>query len=441
MNTRDTLYARESDGHLMIGGMDTSDLAKEYGTPLYVMDEAQIRKMCAVFRETLKSEYPNSIALYASKAFSCTAIYHIVASEGLGVDVVSRGELFTALRGGTNPQNIYFHGNNKTPDELQYAISSGVGTIVADSAEEIDKISEIARQNGVTQDVLIRINPGVEAHTHHFIQTATVDCKFGFSVQNGQAEEIIKYATTKENVNLKGVHSHIGSQIFEKKSFVLAVQKVTDFAQKMKVEHGIEFTELNFGGGYGIWYTEGDAKLQPKDYAEYVKAITDTLKAECKEKGLKLPRLVLEPGRSIVGEAGITLYTVGGIKRIPNVRTYIAIDGGMFDNPRYALYEAAYTAVCANRANAPATEIVSIAGKCCESGDLICADVKMPPVTIGETIAILSTGAYNYAMASNYNRNKIPPVVLVNDGKAELIVAPQTDEDLVRNDRVPQRLK
>ncbi len=441
MNTRDTLYARASDGHLMIGGMDANDLAREFGTPLYVMDEAHIRKMCAVFRETLKTEYPNSIALYASKAFSSTAIYHIVASEGLGVDVVSRGEFFTALRGCINPKNVYFHGNNKTTDELQYAISNGVGTIVADSTEEIDKISRIAKENGITQNILIRINPGVEAHTHHFIQTATVDCKFGFSVQNGQAEKIIKYASKIENINLKGVHSHIGSQIFEKKSFVLAVQNVMGFALHMKTVYNIEFAELNFGGGFGIWYSEGDAKLQPQDYAEYIKAITDTLKSECKNKGLKLPRLVLEPGRCIVGEAGITLYTVGGIKKIPGVRTYVAIDGGMFDNPRYALYEAAYTAVSAEHANAQATEIVSIAGKCCESGDLIGMDIKLPHVKIGETLAILSTGAYNYSMASNYNRNKIPPVVLVNDGKAELIVAPQTDEDLVRNDRVPQRIK
>lgn len=440
MNTRETLYADEND-RLIIGGADAASLAREYGTPLYALDEAHIRKMCAVFRDTLKRAYGNAKALYASKALSCLAVYKIIKSEGLGADVVSRGELFTALRAGFDAREIYFHGNNKTADELEYAVSSGVGTIVADSEEEIDLISSAARKAGVTQDILIRINPGVEAHTHHFVQTATVDSKFGFSVKNGQAEACVKHALDAANVRLKGVHSHIGSQIFEKKSFVLAVDAVTDFTRLIKEKYAFEFTELNFGGGFGIWYSEGDRKIPAEGYAEYAETLAEALKKACAEKDIRLPALVLEPGRSIVGEAGITLYTVGAIKEIPGVRKYVAVDGGMFDNPRYALYEAKYTAVPAERVNAPAADVVSVAGKCCESGDLISADIRLAKVKRGDILAVFSTGAYNYSMASNYNRNKIPPVVLVKDGKAELIVAPQTDEDLIRNDRIPERLK
>ena len=441
MNTRDTLKINER-GHLEIGGADCVDLAKEFGTPLYVYDEAYIREMMRIYKKTIERCYNgNGEVLYASKAFSCKAIYRIADQENIGIDVVSGGELFTALQAGFPAEKIYMHGNNKLAYEIGEALDCGIGCIVADAYSELDKIDAEAAKRGIRQTVLLRINPGVEAHTHAFVQTATTDSKFGFSVSDGTAEKATAYALSKKNVVLKGYHCHIGSQIFEKDSFVLAVEKCVDFAALMREKLGFTLSTLNLGGGYGIWYTDEDRKISAEGYAEYVEALLETLKLKATEKGLPLPYVLIEPGRSIVGEAGITLYTVGAIKEIPNVKKYVAVDGGMFDNPRYALYESKYTPVLANRANEPATEIVSIAGKCCESGDLIAVNVNLPAVESGDTLAILSTGAYNYSMAMNYNRNKIPPCVLVSEGKAEYIVKPQTYEDLVRNDVIPNRLK
>ena len=313
--------------------------------------------------------------------------------------------------------------------------------LVADAYSEIDKIDAEAKKRGMVQKILLRINPGVEAHTHAFVQTATTDSKFGFSISNGTAEDVTKYALQKSNVRLAGYHCHIGSQIFEKQSFVLAVEKCMNFVEKMRDTLSFEADTLNIGGGFGIWYTDEDRKIPAEGYAEYLEALIEAVQTACKEKNLKLPYLLLEPGRSIIGEAGITLYTVGAIKEIPGVKKYLAIDGGMFDNPRYALYQSKYTPVLANRATEEATEVVSIAGKCCESGDLIAVDVSLPKANQGDVLAILSTGAYNYSMAMNYNRNLIPPCVLVKDGEAEYIVKPQTYADLNRNDVIPQRLR
>ncbi len=441
MNERETLKINEK-GHLEIGGADCVELAKEFGTPLYLFDEAYIRKMMSVYRDVLAQKYEGKgLVLYASKAFSCKAIYRVADEENIGVDVVSGGELYTALQAGFPAERIYMHGNNKLDYEIGEALEAGIGCIVADGYSEIDKIDAEARKRGIRQKILLRINPGVEAHTHAFVQTATTDSKFGFSLANGTAEHVTAYALQKQNVRLEGYHCHIGSQIFEKQSFVLAVEKCMRFCAEMKERHGFIPTTLNLGGGYGVWYTDEDRKIPAEGYAEYLEALIDEVKARAIEYNLPLPYLLIEPGRSIVAEAGITLYTVGAIKDIPGVKKYVAIDGGMFDNPRYALYESKYSALLANRASEEPTELVTIAGKCCESGDIIAVNVPLPKAKEGDIVAVLSTGAYNYSMAMNYNRNKIPPCVLVRDGKGEYIVRPQTYEDLVRNDVLPDRLE
>lgn len=441
MNQRSTLKIN-ADGHLEIGGADAVSLAGKFGTPLYVFDEAYIRKMMCVYRDTLQSRYSgNGLVLYASKAFSCKAVYAIAKSENIGVDVVSGGELYTALSAGFPADKIYMHGNNKLFSELVYAVESGVGTVVLDSLSEADMLDKIAGEKGVKQKVLIRINPGVEAHTHAFVQTARTDSKFGFSVSDGAAAAACKYVLSKKNLALHGYHCHIGSQIFEEEAFKLAAEKVMDFTASVKNSLNFEADTINLGGGFGVWYNDEDPKLKEKDYENYLIALIEAVKSKAVEHGLKLPYLLIEPGRSIVGEAGITLYTVGAIKDIPGIKKYVAVDGGMFDNPRYALYQSKYTAILANRANEKCTEKVSIAGKCCESGDLIGVDMPLPEVKTGDILAVLTTGAYNYSMASNYNRNAVPPAVLVNDGQAEYIIKPQTYEDIVRNDLIPERLK
>lgn len=441
MNERNTLKINQ-DGHLEIGGADAVALAKQFGTPLYVFDEAYIRRMMGVYRDTILKKYDgNGLVLYASKAFSCQAIYRIADQENIGVDVVSGGELYTALQAGFPAEKIYMHGNNKLDYEIGEALDAKIGCIVADSYSEIDKIDAEAAKRGMVQTILLRINPGVEAHTHAFVQTATTDSKFGFSIANGTAEKITAYALTKKNVKLAGYHCHIGSQIFEKESFVIAVTKVMDFAAEMKEKLRFTMETLNLGGGFGIWYTDEDRKIPPEGYAEYLEALIGEVQRKAQEHGMQEPFLLIEPGRSIVGEAGVTLYTVGAIKEIPGLKKYVAIDGGMFDNPRYALYESKYTPILANRATEACTELVSIAGKCCESGDMIAVNVSLPKAQSGDILAILSTGAYNYSMAMNYNRNMIPPCVLVHEGKAEYIVRPQSYEDLNRNDVIPERLK
>ncbi len=441
MNGRNTLKINGA-GHLEIGGADTVELAEKFGTPLYVLDEKHIRDMMRAYKNTIDECYGgNGTVLYASKAFSCTAVYAIAKSENIGVDTVSAGELYTALQAGFPADRIYLHGNNKLFSELELAVDCGIGAVVLDSFGEADILNAICAKRGKIQNVLIRINPGIEAHTHAFVQTARTDSKFGFSVSDGTAEEMAAYVIDKQNLRLKGFHCHIGSQIFEKKSFALAAEKVMRFMADMKTELGYSAEVLNLGGGFGIWYNDEDPELKIDDYKDYVRVIIDTVKQKAREYKMNEPYLVLEPGRSIVGEAGITLYTVGAVKEIKGVKKYVAIDGGMFDNPRYALYQSKYTVMLANRANDACTDKVSVAGKCCESGDIIAVDVPLPETRRGDIMAVLSTGAYNYSMSSNYNRNFVPPVILVNEGKAEYIVKPQTFEDLVRNDIIPERLK
>ena len=430
------------EGHLLIGGADTVALAKEYGTPLYVYDENYIRAMMRVYRDTLEKEYGgNGLVLYASKAFSCMGMYAIAKSEGLGADVVSGGELYTALKTGFPADKMMMHGNNKLKGELALAVEHGVGWIVVDSLLEADTLDALAREKGISQKILLRINPGVEAHTHSYVQTATPDSKFGFSIADGSAKEVVKALLDKSNLKLVGFHCHIGSQIFEKSSFVVAAEKCFAFLSELKDEFGFSCEVLNLGGGYGIHYTSADPELDFSDYTGFFKALIDTVKSECEKRSLTRPYLCIEPGRSIVGEAGITLYTVGSIKEINGIKKYLAVDGGMFESPRYCLYGSKYEAVLANRANETPTEFVSIAGKCCESGDLIGENFNLPKANSGDILAVFSTGAYHYSMASNYNRNLIPPVLLVKEGKAEYLVKPQTYEDLVRNDTLPESLK
>ncbi len=440
MNARNTLGINEK-GHLSIGGADCVDLAAEFGTPLYVFDEAYIRTMMSVYRDTIAREYGDGLVLYASKAFSCEAIYAIAREEGIGADVVSGGELYTAMQAGFPAEKICMHGNNKLPRELRYALDCGIGLIVVDSDSEAEDLERECAARGRRQDVLLRINPGVEAHTHAYVQTATPDSKFGFSVASGAAKSMTEHILRCPHLRLRGFHCHIGSQIFEKSSFAVAAEKCLAFMAQLRDTLHFEADTLNLGGGFGIWYTDKDEKFTPEKYADYLRTLIRAVKEGCARFGLGLPRLMIEPGRSIVGEAGITLYTVGAIKEIAGIRKYLAVDGGMFDNPRFCLYRSEYTAVLANRAAEPSRELVSVAGKCCESGDLIGVDMALPKAERGDLLAVLSTGAYNYSMASNYNRNFIPPAVLVKDGKAEYIVRPQTPEDLVRNDVLPARLR
>ncbi|WP_072327721.1 MULTISPECIES: diaminopimelate decarboxylase [unclassified Paenibacillus] len=427
-----------SQGHLEIGGCDTVELTKEYGTPLYVMDEALIRQRCREFVEAFRSSgLPFQVA-YASKAFCVMAMCRIVEEEGMSLDVVSDGELYTALQAGFPAERIHFHGNNKTPEEIEMGLDAGIGCFVVDNFVELHMLNAIAGEKRKKTKVLLRITPGVDAHTHDYISTGQTDSKFGFDLQNGAAKQAVAEATNLPHIELLGTHSHIGSQIFEVGGFQLAVEKVIGFAVEVRAELGVTFSVLNLGGGFGIRYIEGDT---PLPVAEYVGAITSTVREQFGKHGYPLPEIWTEPGRSIVGDAGTTLYTVGTYKDIPGVRKYVAVDGGMTDNPRPALYQAQYEAMLANRASEPEEEVVSIAGKCCESGDMLIWDAKLPRVNSGDVLAVACTGAYNYAMASNYNRLRRPAVVFVKDGAADVAVERETYEDIVRKDMLPVRLK
>ncbi len=420
-----------SKDHITINGIDVTEIADEYGTPVYIMNEEAIRNNCRLFKKTLNSCYENNKILYASKAFSCLYMYKILKEENLGADVVSGGELYTALKAGFNPEDIYFHGNMKSDDELKYAISENIGRIVIDNKEELQRVNTFAKDANKTVKISFRIKPGIDAHTHSSIMTGQIDSKFGFAIDNGEAKEIILDSLKLTNVELSGVHCHIGSQIFDISPYLKAVDVMLEFIADIKKETGFEIPELNLGGGFGIRYEEND---NPPAYNEFMEAISSKIKETAPKFNLSLPRLVFEPGRSIVGEAGVTVYKTGAIKEIKDIRKYVLTDGGMADNPRYALYEAIYRAIIANKASAPANDIVTIAGKCCESGDIIGKDMSLSKAEVGDYIMIFSTGAYNYSMASNYNRIPRLPVVMVDKNKAKLIVKRETYEDIIRND-------
>lgn len=419
-------------GHLVIGSNDTVELAKEFGTPLYVLDEDLVRKNCRVYKEAIDKYYDgNGLVLYANKALCTAYTFKIAAEEGLGGDVVSGGELYTAIKAGFPMDKIYFHGNNKTAEELEMAVTNGVGHIIVDNIYELEMLNEIAKKHGVNQSIMFRIKPGIDAHTHNFIQTGQIDSKFGVALENGEAFEIYEKAHNMSNVTPDGLHCHIGSQIFDVDPFTKAAEVMMNFAGDLKDKLGLEIKKLNLGGGYGIMYTEND---DPVPYDEYIKHVSEVVKATAAKRGLNIPFILMEPGRSIVAPAGITLYTIGGIKDIKNVRKYVSVDGGMADNPRYIMYQSEYSALIANKADTAATDKVTVAGKCCESGDLLLKDTMLAPAEVGDTLAVLATGAYNYSMASNYNRIPRPAMVAVSNGEAKIIVKRESYEDLVKND-------
>ncbi|NLK69701.1 MAG: diaminopimelate decarboxylase [Clostridiaceae bacterium] len=427
-----------SAGHLEIGGCDTIELVKKHGTPLYVMDEMVIRNNCRMYKEALDKYYDgNGLVLYASKAFCTIAACKIAHQEGLGLDVVSGGELYTAIKAGFPMEKVYFHGNNKTIDEIEMGIDNNIGRFVVDNETELNNIEKIATVKGKKVKILFRIKPGIDANTHEAVMTGQIDSKFGVGIENGEAYDIIAKAAKMENIEVVGIHCHIGSQIFGLEPFMKTAEVMINFIADIRDKLNIQLNELNLGGGFGIRYTEKDAHLE---YDKFVESVSKVVKKVANEKGIKELFILIEPGRSIVGSAGITLYEVGNVKNIEGIRKYISVDGGMCDNPRYALYESEYTALLANKPKSTKDEVVTIAGKCCESGDLIAKDIKMPKTQAGDIIAVLATGAYNYSMAMNYNRLGKPPVVLVKDGKDRLIVRRETYEDIIRNDIVPDDL-
>lgn len=425
-------FSINANGHLALGGADTLELAAKYGTPLYVMDENGIRRTCRRYRESIARFYDgNGLALYASKAFCCKEIYRIVADEGLGADVVSGGELYTALQAGFPTERIYFHGNNKTPEELRYAAENSIGAIVVDNLEELKSLCALLEGMDKHQDILLRIKPGVDAHTHDFIRTGQIDSKFGFALETGEAMAAVKAALAASRVRLKGLHCHIGSQIFDTEPFCHAARVMVGFMGDIKRETGYLPEQLNLGGGFGIRYLKSD---DPVPYESYMQQVSAAVHAACGQQGLPIPKILIEPGRSVVGDAGATLYTIGAIKEIPGVRTYLSVDGGMGDNPRYALYGSKYTALICARAGEEPTKTVTIAGKCCESGDLLAEGASVQECAPGDILAMLCTGAYNYSMASNYNRLPRPAVVFVRDGVPRLGVRRESYADLIRND-------
>lgn len=417
--------------HLEFAGCDTVELAAKYGTPLYVMSEDGIRENCRKIKASLMDKYPDTLALYASKAFSSRAIYKIIEEEGFGIDVVSSGELFTANKAGFPMERVYFHGNNKTQEEIEFGMDLNVGHFVVDNYNEIELLNKETIKRNKTLKVLLRVSPGVSAHTHEYISTGQLDSKFGFPIEGDDALNAVGMIIKCSGMELTGIHCHIGSQIFNKGAHCEAAKVMFNLLLQIKERFGIELEELNIGGGFGIFYKEGDERPV---IGELIGVIMTTIKDLCSKNGLKLPKIIIEPGRWVVGENGITLYTIGAIKEIEGIRKYVSVDGGMTDNPRTALYQAEYDAIVANKAGKQPEELVTIAGKCCESGDILIKDIKLPLVNYGDILAVLSTGAYNYSMSSNYNRLRKPAVVMIKDGQPRIIVKRETYEDLVRND-------
>ena len=419
-------------GNLTIGGVDTVALAEEYGTPLYVMDEDLIRSNLRRFHESIKKCYGGRGEVhYASKAFSCMEMCRIVASEGDGLDAVSIGELYTALKAGFPMEKVGFHGNNKSDEELAFALDNGVGHIIVDNISELERLEKIASSKNKTAHIMFRIKPGIDAHTHQFVMTGQIDSKFGFALETGEAFEAVKKALSCKNVKLVGLHCHIGSQIFDIAPFEAAAKVMLEFIAKIRDELGYTVPGLNLGGGFGIKYLE---EHDPVPFEQYMERVSAVVAEECGKLNLEQPYIYIEPGRSIAASAGITLYTVGARKEIPDIRTYVSVDGGMADNPRYILYQSEYEAVVANKAGEERNEKVTIAGRCCESGDLIGENMPLQHAESGDIIAVLATGAYNYSMSSNYNRLQKPAVVMVSEGKSRIVVKRESLDDIIKND-------
>ena len=427
----DNLAVNEQ-GHLTVGGLDTVALAEEFGAPLYVLDEDKLRENCRTYVQALRENMPEgSYPLFAGKALCFKGLYPVLNEEGMGADVVSPGEIYTALAGGFPAEKLYFHGNNKTDEDIAYALDSHVGCFIVDNHQELARLDEAAGVRGIRQRVLLRVTPGIDPHTLQAINTGRIDCQFGVPIETGQAARFVSDALSRKNLIVEGFHSHIGSQIFEAEPFCDAVDILLDFAQAMRQAHGFVAETLNLGGGFGVRYLESDPVV---DIPGNIRALAQHLRQGCAEKDYPVPKVLLEPGRSIVANAGLTLYRVGGIKTIEGYRSYVTVNGGMTDNPRYALYKAPYTVVPASRMNDAREVTCTVAGRCCESGDLIQENIQLPEMQRDDLLAVLTTGAYNFTMASNYNRLCRPALVMVRNGKARLAVRRQTFADLVACD-------
>lgn len=427
-------------GHLTIGGVDAVELAREFGTPLYVVDEELVRRNCRAYLDAFRTHWDGDFAVaYAAKAFMIAAMAALAHQEGLHLDVVSGGEITTALKAGVPAARLFFHGNNKSPEELELALQEGVGRIMVDSTDELAVLAALAARLGQRPRIFFRLTPGVSAHTHHYISTGQLDSKFGIAIETGAALAAVQQALATPAVELVGLHCHIGSQIFDLEGYVAAADRMVDFMARARRETGWTCPELNMGGGLGVRYTDADTPTTPAHLARVLcAAVRDRLASH----DLPLPRLIVEPGRSIVAEAGTTLYSVGTIKEIPGIRTYVSVNGGMNDNIRPALYQARYDILVANKAGEPAVKVVTVAGRACESGDMLFHDVAVPAsIQRGDLVAAFTTGAYNYSMASHYNRFPKPAVVFVRDGRADLVVRRETWDDLTAFDVVPERLK
>ncbi|HBL84485.1 MAG TPA: diaminopimelate decarboxylase [Clostridiales bacterium] len=421
-------------GHLTFAGVDTVAMAEKHGTPLYLMDENLIRERCRLYRISMKKHFGDgSQPLFASKALSFAYIYKIMKEESMGIDIVSSGELNTAKKAGFPLENSYFHGNNKTDFDINFAIESGVGYFVADNIEEIDAIDEIAKNHEINQKILLRITPGIDPHTHKAVVTGNVDSKFGTAIITGQALEVTEYTLNKKNISLCGFHCHIGSQIFDIDPFCDAADIMLGFIAEVKEKLNYSAEQLNLGGGIGVRYKEEHPEI---DYDDYLKNVAAHIKSKCEKHNVKMPKILMEPGRSIVGDSGMTLYTIGSVKNITGYKCYVSIDGGMSDNPRYALYQSPYTTIIANKADKPTDAVYTIAGRCCESGDLIQENAPLQTAKRGDILAVLTTGAYNYAMASNYNRLPKPPIVMLKDGRDFIVVKRESFDDVMKNDVV-----
>ena len=418
---------------LFFGGHSTVDLAEKYGSPIYVMDERKIRENCRKYVNGMKKYFgDNAKPFYASKACSFKKIYNIVGSEGMGVDVVSVGEIYTAFKSGIDMKNACFHSNNKSDSDIKFALECGVGCFVVDNKEELDAINCFAGEMGIKQKILFRVTPGIDTHTYEAVNTGKVDSKFGFPIETGAAMDITKYALTKENIDLAGFHCHVGSQLFESSVFIRSAEIMLQFIADVKSTLGFEARELDLGGGYGVRYTENDPTI---DIEDNIRQVAEYFKEKCKELNINEPFVSMEPGRSIVADAGITLYRVGNVKRIEGYKNYVAIDGGMTDNPRYALYESEYTVIAADKAEEECNFLCDLVGKCCESGDIIQPKVMLPEsIQRGDLVAVLTTGAYNFSMASNYNRIPRLPVIMVNGDESYVAVKGESLEDIIKND-------
>ena len=421
------------NGVLTFAGVDTVEMANKYGTPLFLMDEERIRYKCKTYLNAVKKYFGESSGvLYASKALSFKRIYEIMKDEGMGIDVVSQGEIFTAKRAGFPLEKAYFHSNNKTDADIDYAVKNGVGTFVVDNEEELVVIDKIAKANGVKQKVLLRLTPGIDPHTYDAINTGKVDSKFGSAIETGQAEEITKLAVSLDGVDLQGFHCHVGSQVFDSDVYIMASTVMLNFIKEMKVKLNFTTKVLDLGGGYGVRYIESQPNM---DIESNIKLVANHIKNTVNSLKIEMPNIFFEPGRSIVADSGITLYTVGTVKRIKGYKNYVSVDGGMTDNPRFALYKADYTLLPAYDMNADRGMTASVVGRCCESGDIIQENVKMPEtIKRGDVIACLTTGAYNYSMSSNYNRIARPPVVMISNKKDYVAVKRETLEDIVNLD-------